>query len=111
MANKGNKRHTKRYNAPGFIQIKRKHNKFFLNTKAGPHKKRLSLPLGHVLRDVIGFADTLKEARFILNNRKVLVDGRVIIDPRFPIGLMDVVEIPEINKRYRVLPSKRHHLT
>merc|ERR1711907_594016 len=40
------------------------------------------------------------------NNSKagnILVDGRVRKDPKFPLGLMDVLSIPKIKKNYRVL--------
>jgi small subunit ribosomal protein S4e len=33
----------------------------------------------------------------------LLVDGRIRKDPKFPLGLMDVLSIPRIKKNYRVL--------
>ncbi len=110
MASKGNKRHTIRFNTPGYMKITRKHPKFFINTQPGPHPKRFSLPLGHILREILKIARTAREAKFILNNREVIIDGKVMTDPRFPVGLMDVLEIPRLGKKYRILPSNKHTL-
>ncbi|MFX0073682.1 MAG: 30S ribosomal protein S4e, partial [Candidatus Hermodarchaeota archaeon] len=38
------------------------------------------------------------------------VDGRVIKDKSFPLGLMDVLSIEKINKHYRILPDSHHGL-
>jgi small subunit ribosomal protein S4e len=38
------------------------------------------------------------------------VDGRVVKEPRFPIGLMDVLSIPETGEIYRMLPVYRRGL-
>lgn len=110
MGSKGNKRYVKALNTPGFIKIKRKDKKFFINANAGPHAKRFCLPLGHILRDLLKLTANARETRFILANGKVKVDGLVRKSGNFPVGLMDVVEIPEIKKAYRVLPSKAHGL-
>jgi small subunit ribosomal protein S4e len=60
-----------------------------------------------MIREVLGLAKTRKEAKKIVSQGKVLIDGRVIRDERFSIGLMDVVSIPEINVNYRVVPSEK----
>ncbi|MBD3353328.1 MAG: 30S ribosomal protein S4e [Candidatus Lokiarchaeota archaeon] len=106
MGSKGNKRHTKRLNTTKYIHIDKKHPKFFINTRSGPHQKHNSLPLGHILRDLLKVVNTLKEAKKVINQGKVLIDGRVCKDVRFPVGLMDVVEILDYDKVYRILPKK-----
>ncbi|MBN2154713.1 MAG: 30S ribosomal protein S4e [Candidatus Lokiarchaeota archaeon] len=105
MGSKGNKRHVKRLNTPKNMPIEKKAAKYFYNTRAGPHPKRNSIPLGSLLRDVLKVVDTHNEARKILNMRKILVDGIIRTDSRFPVGLMDVVEIPDLEKTYRILPK------
>ena len=113
MGNKGNRRHQKRIATPGFLQIPRKDHskgKFFMKTRPGAHSKAYSLPLGHIIQDLLKLCDTMKETRYILRNNKVLVDGKVRHDPRMAVGLMDVIEIPETNKAYRILPSSKHGL-
>jgi small subunit ribosomal protein S4e len=47
----------------------------------------------------------------ILSERQVLIDGKVRRDSRFPIGLMDVVQLPTINRSYRILLDRRGRLT
>ncbi len=113
MGSKGNKRHQKRLATPGHLQISRKDRsagKFFFNSSAGPHSKNFCLPLGHVLRDLLKITTNSKETKFIVNKKGVIIDGVPRKDLHFPIGLMDVIEIPELNKAYRILASKNHGL-
>jgi len=113
MGSKGNKRHQKRIATPGFLQIARKDHskgKFFMKVRPGAHPKSHSLPLAHIIQDLLKICDTMKETRYILRNDKVLVDGKARHDPRMSVGLMDVIEIPELNKAYRVLPLPKHGL-
>jgi len=65
------------------------------------------LPLSIILRDILGLARTRKEAKKIVNTKKVQVDGKVQSDDAFPVGIMDVISIPAIPKYYRVLPSHK----
>ncbi len=111
MGSKGNKRHQKRIAVPAHLQISRKERSagsFFINANPGSHPKSFCLPLGHVIRDILKLTENARETKFILNNNKVLVDGRIKSDFRLPVGLMDVIEIPEISKAYRIIPSKKH---
>ena len=113
MGSKGNKRHLKRIATPGHLQIHRKERSignFFMKALPGAHPKKFCLPLGHVLRDLLKLVRSIKEAKFILQQNKVLVDGKVKHDHRLPLGLMDVIEIPEISKVFRILPSQKHGL-
>ncbi len=56
---------------------------------------------------MLGFAKTRKEAKTIVSQGKIEVDGENQREELFPVGLMDVVSIPEIGKLYRVLPSEK----
>lgn len=76
----------------------------------GPHPARLSIPLGVLVRDYLALARTSREAKRILAERKVLVDKRVRRDPKFPVGLMDVVDVPELGKSFRVLINRQGRL-
>ncbi len=40
----------------------------------------------------------------------MLVDGRVVTDLRFPVGLMDVVSIPKIEQHYRMMLDRNGKL-
>lgn len=43
----------------------------------------------------------------IVSQERVKVDGKVRREELFPVGLMDVVSIPDVKKNYRVLPSEK----
>jgi len=106
MARKGAKRHLKRLAAPNQWYIHRKEYKWAVRPRAGPHSMKTSIPLLYIVRDYLGYAKTAREARKILNEGKVLVDGRVRKDYKFPVGIMDVISIPETGEHYRVLPNR-----
>ncbi len=104
MGGKGNKRYLKRLAAPKLIHIPRKEGKFFVKSRAGPHGKEDALPLLHVVRDVLNLGSNSHEARKIIKQGDLLVDGVARTDPKFPLGIMDVIKIPKIDKQYRILP-------
>lgn len=61
----------------------------------GPHKTRECLPLILLLRNRLKYALTGKEVTSILMQRLVEVDGKVRTDKTYPVGFMDVVDIPK----------------
>lgn len=95
----------KRFVAPKFWPIERKTKKFVIAPSPGPHPKDRCMPLGMILRDVLKCAETLKEAKEILNKNLVTIDGKIRKDHKFPIGLMDIISIGE--ESYRVLPNPK----
>ena len=105
MAKKGGNSRLKRQMAPRFWGIKRKQGRFVLRIKAGPHSKSRGYPLGIVLRDMLNVAQTMSEARKIVNSGKVKVDGVVRRSISFGIGVMDVVELVPTSQAYRFLPK------
>jgi small subunit ribosomal protein S4e len=106
MAKKSGSLRTKRTNVPSFWRIAKKRKRVVVRTTAGPHSSQSSYPLLVVLRDILGVVKTRKEGRLVLNEGKILVDGRKVRSPGFPVGLMDVLEIPSMNKSYRIVPDK-----
>jgi small subunit ribosomal protein S4e len=110
MTRHGGQKVLKRLNTPAFLQIKRKHGKFFINTSSGPHPKRFCLPLLHIVRDLLNIVDTHREAKKLIGLGYFKVDGKVIRNKSFPVGLMDVLSIDRMNKHYRVLPDSHHGL-
>ncbi|MHA1338666.1 MAG: 30S ribosomal protein S4e [Promethearchaeota archaeon] len=110
MGSKGNKRYLKRLNTNKYVHIHKKEGKYFYKPSPGPHPKDFCLPLAHLLRDILKIVQNGAEAKKVIKAGKILVDGRIRKDPKFPVGLMDVVEIPSINKVYRVIPRKRYGL-
>ncbi len=99
--------HIKRFSMPATWPMSRKEHKFAISPSPGPHTRKDSIPLRVVLRDVLGYADNAKEARSILSQGKVLVDKRPRRDSGFPVGLMDVIEIPDTKDFFRVVAGAK----
>jgi small subunit ribosomal protein S4e len=95
--------HLKRVAAPRTWPITRKTSKWVVKPTPGAHSEERGMPLVVVLRDLLHLADRSKEIKQILQEGKVLVDGRIRKDHRFIVGMFDTVAIPAINANYRVM--------
>lgn len=62
-----------------------------------------SMPLNMVLKDILKCAQTTKEVRYILEKKQVLIDGVRCQEYKTPVGLFDVVSLPDINAHYRMI--------
>ena len=100
------KRHLKRPEIPKTWLVKRRGIDFITRPNPGPHSYSLGLPMIVVLRDILGIAKNLKEVKFILYNNEILVDGIRRKEPKFPVGIMDVVENKKSNEIFRVVLKK-----
>ena len=107
MARKGGSKHLKRLPAPASWPIHRKEFKWVAKPRPGPHPLRRSLPLLLVIREILGLAKNKREAKIMLSEGHVKVDGRVRREYDYPVGIMDLIEIPSIKKTFRVLPSSK----
>lgn len=94
----------KRLASPKWWPIERKTKRFTVPPR-GPHKKSLSLPLQVLLRDMLNVAETGKEAKTVIKKGEILIDGRKIKDPKFGVGIFDLIEIPSLKKSWRVVPK------
>lgn len=97
------KRHLKRLAMPKSWTAKRRGLTFIIRPYPGPHPMKMALPLGSVIRDALNIAKTSREVRSVLNDNEILVDGIRRKEPKFPVGIMDVIEIKKINKYLRVV--------
>lgn len=104
------KRHLKRLTAPRSWKIKRKGITFVTRPKPGMHSKKNSTSINVVLRDMLEYAKTTRDVKMILADKGVLVDKKQIKDHRFSVGVMDIIEIPKINKCFRVLLNKKGNI-
>lgn len=104
MGKKGGSRHLKRFPAPAFWPIHVKEFKWIVKPRPGPHPLKMCFPLSIIVRDMLHYAKTQREAKIIISNGKIKIDGRIRKDVKFPVGLMDVVEIPDASSFFRVLP-------
>jgi small subunit ribosomal protein S4e len=101
----------KRITAPRSWPVPKKTNYWIQSPAPGPHAVENCMPASVVLRDILKVCDTAKEARAILDERQMLVDGKVITSVKHGIGLMDIVSLPKANLHYRMMINRRGKLT
>ena len=78
---------------------------FATRPSQGPHKRRESIPLSILLRNRLRYALSRQEAIKIVKDKEGLikVDNKIRRDPRFPLGIMDVVGIEKTGEHFRIL--------
>ncbi|MGC9443532.1 MAG: 30S ribosomal protein S4e [Candidatus Methanospirareceae archaeon] len=103
-------KHQKRIAAPRSWKIARKTSKWTVSSKPGPHPVETSMPLLLVVRDMLQLADNNREAKRILHEGNVIVNGTVRKDHKFPVGVFDIISIPVIKAHYLVLLDKKDRL-
>ncbi len=101
----------KRLTAPRSWPIKRKTNAWVTKPSPGPHAIEGSMPAVVVMRDLLQLCATATEARQIINEKQILVNGNVVRNGKFPIGVMDIISIPKTNTSYRMVINRRGKLT
>ena len=100
-------KHLKRYFAPKSWKIKRKGIVYITKPSPGPHKIEMALPLNVILRDVLKYAATTREVKFMLANKNITVDGIRRRDFKFPVGLFDVLSLNDIGEHFRIILDKK----
>ena len=108
MGKRGGTKHLKRLAAASSFRLLRKASPFVQRALPGKHRSASSIPLSYVLKN-LGLAKTMKEAKQLLSSRSVKVDGQVIAEVKYPVGLMDVVTIGD--KNWRVLYDLKGRVT
>ena len=96
------KNHLSRLNSPVSWGISRKGIKFATRTSPGPHKLKESITLIVLVEQLLKYGKTRKEVKKILNEGKILINGRVRKEIKFPVGLMDVISVPALNENFRL---------
>ncbi|NIP41015.1 MAG: 30S ribosomal protein S4e [Candidatus Aenigmarchaeota archaeon] len=94
--------HMKRFLIPKYWKMGKKEARYSVAPRAGPHRKDRCIPLLVVLRNVLKLSENAREAKKVIKSGEVLVDKKARKDPNYPLGMMDVLEIPSINKAFRV---------
>ena len=107
MASKGENKTQKRLSASRAIKTPRKKLTWILRADPGQHKRDESVPLGIVIRDMVGIANNLREAKIIMSKNGVLVNGIVRKSPKFAVGLFDVIDVPLQKKVFRIVLDNR----
>ena len=108
MGKRGAPRHLKRIVASNAMPVHdKKATTWMAKPLPGAHQSDRCIPLGVLLRDVLKVVKSSREVKNILSGRMVEVDGKVRVEEKLPVGLMDTISIPKSGKHYRVkLDSK-----
>ncbi len=104
MARMGGQRRLKRLAAPVFWPIHKKEAKWAVKPRPGPHNQERSIPLLVLVRDVMGYASTAREARKIIAEGHFKIDGIIRKDYKFPVGPLDVIEVVDTGETFRLVP-------
>ena len=104
-------KHQKRISAPRSWPIQRKEHYWTVKPRPGAHPANHSIPLLILVRDLLKLADNTKEAKRVLHEGNILVNGKIRKDPKYLVGIFDIISIPKIEKHYRVLTDRKGKLT
>ncbi len=99
-------RHLVRINAPRTWKIPRK-TFVFITKPRGSHKTSMGLPLLTILRDILQYVKTSAEAKKVVQNEEILVDGKRVKDTKRIIGLFDILSIQKLKENYRIYINKK----
>ena len=95
----------KRMWAPSHWCLEKLKGVYATRPSAGPHKLRECIPLTVLLQNRLKYALSGQDAIKICRNRdgNIKIDNKIRRDPRFPLGFMDVVQIPKTGENFRIL--------
>lgn len=110
---RGPKKHLKRVAAPHSWLMNKMGGNFAVRPAQGPHRLRESIPLQVMLRDKLNLALNAREAQLILHQKEGLikVDKKIRRNHKYPVGFMDVIEIPKMKAHYRLLYDVKARFT
>ena len=101
----------KRRAAPRSWKVPRKGTKWIKRPAPGPHAQEDSIPLLLVLRDIRRVARSAREARLLLRQGSVRVDGAPVHDLARGLGLMDTLSLgAPPTEHFRMLKDRRGKL-
>jgi len=102
------KGHLKSLAAPATWVLKRKETKFIVRPNPG-HNINYSLPLSLLLKK-LNVAQTQKEAKFALNKKNILVNGKARNDIKYPVTIFDIITIVPEKKNYIIIIDQKGKL-
>ena len=79
--------------------------KYATRPSTGPHKLRECIPMSVLLKNRLKYALVGKDVYSIVRDKEGLikVDHKIRRDPRYPLGIMDVVTIDKTGENFRIL--------
>lgn len=105
MGKLGGSKHLRTFAAPEFWPLPVKEKFWTVKPSPGPHSLGECVPLAILVRDVLGYATTMREARKLISKGLIEVDGRVRRNYKHPVGLFDVIRLLPVDTYYRVVPD------
>ena len=93
--------HLKRLVAPRSWNIARKENTWTTKPMPGKHSQEGAIPISTILRDYLKVCDNNREAKIIINDGSVMIDQRIVREPKTAVGLMDIISIPLMKMHVR----------
>ncbi len=109
MGRKGNKRHLKSLYSPSYYAISKKNNKYTTKMTCGRHNKYKAIPLLLFIRDKLKLSSKRTEINKIIKQGAIKINEKEIKDPRYPIGLNDIVSIDKLDKNYKISIDNKAH--
>ncbi len=110
MGNKGNNRHMKSLASPKYYAVHRKEQVYVSKPIPGRHTLQRSITLIAFARKV-GIAATSAEGSKMIKRRELLVNGKPVVEPRYPIGLNDLIEVIPAKQSYKIGVNGRGQVT
>lgn len=107
MASKGSSRHIKRLAVGQYPKVSRKTSTYLAKPRAGRHDLANSVALLVVLRDKLGMAANSREAKRIIVAGHVEVNGKRVVDEKYPVGFGDVIRLGPKGESYSVGVGKK----
>ena len=111
MAKMGGRRHVKKLAAPKPWPILRKDYTWTTKAKPGKHSLTRGMALITIVKELMNYANTRKEAMMIIKAKEIFVDGKAVREPKFSVGFMDIVSVPKVKKNYRVTFTKKGEIS
>ena len=98
-----NSRHLKRSGMPKSWPMQKKIIKFVTKPNPGSYERKYVVPVVILLRDVLKYVKTSKEAKYVVNKKEILVNGSEVSDIKTPVGLFETFTIKKLKETYRIL--------
>ena len=105
------KNHLKRIAAPRTWPIARKAHTFVRKPRPGMHSLEEGLSLETWLKEVLGKVRTRREARYALRQGFVKVNQRVVKDPAFSTGFLDIITLTPTDEHYLIILTPQRKLS
>lgn len=98
--------HLKRLAAPKTWHVNRKKIKFIIKPAPGPHSLQNGIALGTLLKEILEYASTTREAKKMMHTDEIKVDGKARKNFRFPVGIFDTLEFEKTGECFRIILNK-----